>query len=331
MIPVVKLLDCFDDSSVSEFVLKVSKFPEIALLPSFHQNFPVHFVAQSVICQNNNFRLSVKLATANVTATSNTLSPNSISSIKKSQSISSSEKIYISSQKPFINQPKVQEIKPTPNTSSAEYVGRELTNTRSTDWVEYRFLLLPAILAFFTLIGMQIVLCSFWLPNSITDKIFAFFGKCRYKKESKLRTNHEIIHKDEIKNGDNMDQILKIYSSEDFMVTAQPQQYSCWSVLTSESVHSNKDQMSKQSYSSTDCLMVPKKITGSCVLTNHYSQSRCHDHQSQRETKSPPKDLAENSGEPIILHEATAICNCIIHADTDKIFNNPRNMSNLLN
>lgn len=45
-IKVIKLLDCFGNKSVTEFVLKVSRFPEIASLPSFHSEIPVYFVGE---------------------------------------------------------------------------------------------------------------------------------------------------------------------------------------------------------------------------------------------------------------------------------------------
>lgn len=36
-----------------------------------------------------------------------------------------------------------------------------------SDWSNYQFLLLPGSLALLTLVGMQIVLCTFWLPKSV--------------------------------------------------------------------------------------------------------------------------------------------------------------------
>ncbi|TPP59063.1 hypothetical protein FGIG_03850 [Fasciola gigantica] len=36
-----------------------------------------------------------------------------------------------------------------------------------SDWNNYRFLLLPGSLALLTLVGMQIVVCTFWLPKSV--------------------------------------------------------------------------------------------------------------------------------------------------------------------
>lgn len=45
-IKVIKLLDCFSNKSLNEFVLKVSRFPEITSLPSFDYNIPVHFIGR---------------------------------------------------------------------------------------------------------------------------------------------------------------------------------------------------------------------------------------------------------------------------------------------
>lgn len=70
---------------------------------------------------------------------------------------------------------------------------------QTIDWEEYKFLLVPAIFAFLTLIGIQVILCSFWLPNSIVNKFIAYFKKCKCKRASKDQSNqtcykHEIKH-----------------------------------------------------------------------------------------------------------------------------------------
>lgn len=44
---------------------------------------------------------------------------------------------------------------------------RTQRHDESSDWNNYRFLLLPGSLALLTLIGMQIVVCTFWLPKSV--------------------------------------------------------------------------------------------------------------------------------------------------------------------
>ncbi|VDP07095.1 unnamed protein product, partial [Schistosoma margrebowiei] len=72
-IKVIKLLDCFSNKSLNEFVLKVSRFPEITSLPSFDYNIPVHFIAHSFTCQKNNIRLSFKLANDYVNDKNNSL------------------------------------------------------------------------------------------------------------------------------------------------------------------------------------------------------------------------------------------------------------------
>lgn len=59
-----------------------------------------------------------------------------------------------------------------------------------SSWDNYRFLLLPGSLAFLTLVGMQIVVCTFWLPRSVKQ----YFRCCRRKTH-----RHEKL--DESKNG----------------------------------------------------------------------------------------------------------------------------------
>lgn len=55
---------------------------------------------------------------------------------------------------------------------------------------EYKVLLLPATLAFFTLISIQIILCGLWFSNSITQKLMKCFKKHKYKHHNvQLQTN----------------------------------------------------------------------------------------------------------------------------------------------
>ncbi|CAH8476466.1 unnamed protein product [Heterobilharzia americana] len=183
-IKVVKLLDCFDNKSVKEFVLKVSQFPEIVSLPIFRHNSPIHFVAQSVICQQNNFRLSATLASDNTTYSSSAITdPSSSPSLKLNNELNRASSYNFT--KGNINFP--------PN-SSSQYPNTDLYKPDGTDWKEYRFLLLPAILALFTLIGMQIVLCSFWLPNSIVDILLKCFSQCQHFTKHKTPTDLEAMH-----------------------------------------------------------------------------------------------------------------------------------------
>ncbi|KAH8854191.1 hypothetical protein KSF78_0001608 [Schistosoma japonicum] len=177
-IKVIKLLDCFGDKYASEFILKVSRFHEISSLPVFHHNLPIYFVAQSVICQTSNFRLSVKLASAHMNKSTVTISSSSISHIRSFELIG--EKSTTSNTLSNLHD-KSKIINSVSNASSTSYRNREfITNSEHVNWKEYRILILPATLAFFTLIGMQIVICSFWLPISVVNKFFKHFRKCKH-------------------------------------------------------------------------------------------------------------------------------------------------------
>ncbi|CAH8457669.1 unnamed protein product [Schistosoma turkestanicum] len=174
-IKVIKLLDCFGNKSVQEFVLKVSRFPEIVSLPSFHPQIPVYFVAQSVICQQNNFRLSVKLVSGNMT----NISYQNVTN-EETQTTKHSRKSDVTSSSSISSQLKTIEIQNHLNDTTDIFWNQEY-NTKQLNWIEYRFLLLPATLAFFTLISIQIVLCGFWFSNSITKKLINCFKKPNLK------------------------------------------------------------------------------------------------------------------------------------------------------
>ncbi|CAH8487975.1 unnamed protein product [Schistosoma rodhaini] len=183
---VIKLLDCFGNKSVTEFVLKVSRFPEIASLPSFHSEIPVYFVAQSVICQQNNFRLSVKLMSDNKTDVNN-----QIVTTEEMQTKKHSRKLDLFSNTSISSQLKTTQIQHHLNDSSNILRNQEYNTKQRSSWIEYRLLFLPATLAFFTLIGIQIVLCGFCFSNSITQKLIKCFKKCKHKHNNlELQTNH---------------------------------------------------------------------------------------------------------------------------------------------
>ncbi|KAK4472745.1 hypothetical protein MN116_003969 [Schistosoma mekongi] len=186
-IKVIKLLDCFGDKYASEFILKVSRFHEISSLPVFHHNLPIHFVAQSVICQTSNFRLSVKLASAHINTSTDTISSSPIPHIQSPELL---DKMPTTSNTSSYLHEKVRIMNSVLNVSSTPHINRHFTtNSQHVNWKEYRFLLLPATLAFFTLIGMQIVICSFWLPISVVNKFFKHFRKCKHLRMIKTLSN----------------------------------------------------------------------------------------------------------------------------------------------
>nr|CAH8827699.1 unnamed protein product [Trichobilharzia regenti] len=187
-IKVVKLLDCFGNDSVRDFVLKVSQFPEIASLPSFHYDIPVHFVAQSVICHNNNFRLSVRLSPPTITRVGDKLNNHFQPKIRY--------RLFNYSRKSSSNfnhalYGQVQNEGHKQNLSSSTYRTLRSNGKGRWAWAEYRFLLLPATLAFFTLVGMQIVLCGFWLSSSFTNKFQNCFNKSKSIKRQQPDSNHQ--------------------------------------------------------------------------------------------------------------------------------------------
>ncbi|KAK4472746.1 hypothetical protein MN116_003970 [Schistosoma mekongi] len=184
-IKVIKLLDCYGNKSVTEFILKVSRFPEIASLPSFHREIPVYFVAQSVICQQNNFRLSVKLMSDNMT----NITEQEVSS-KENQTIKHSSKFELFLNASSFSQTKTISTQNHLNNSSNIFWNPTHTMNEQIGWNEYRFLLVPATLAFFVLISIQIVLCGFWFSNSIIKQLIKCFKKCKCKHDLQLKVNH---------------------------------------------------------------------------------------------------------------------------------------------
>ncbi|CAH8443395.1 unnamed protein product [Schistosoma mattheei] len=192
----VNLLRGFLNKSLNEFVLKVSRFPEITSLPSFDYNIPVHFIAHSFTCQKNNIRLSFKLAKNSMNDKNNSLVSDVLKSfISETQLIGQNKSVSIVN-RTLQHHSKTKLVLETSVTyRNHTFIIKEQT----IDWEEYKFLLVPAIFAFLTLIGIQIILCSFWLPNSIVNKFIAYFKKCKCKRTSKDQSNqpcykHEIKH-----------------------------------------------------------------------------------------------------------------------------------------
>ncbi|CAH8830040.1 unnamed protein product [Trichobilharzia szidati] len=189
-IKVIKLLDCFGNDSIRDFVLKVSQFPEIASLPSFHYDTPVHFVAQSVICHNNNFRLSVRLSPPTITGVGDRPS-NHFQPKIRSRLFNYSRKSSSNLNSALYDQIQNEQEGWKQNLSSSTYRTPRSNGKERWAWTEYRFLLLPATLAFFTLVGMQIVLCGFWLSSSFTNKFQNCFNKSKHIKRPQPGSNHK--------------------------------------------------------------------------------------------------------------------------------------------
>ncbi|CAH8457718.1 unnamed protein product [Schistosoma turkestanicum] len=222
----IKLLDCFSKKSLNEFILKVSRFPEITSLPSFDYNTPVHFIDHPFTCQKNNFRLSFKLANNSVNNKINYSAFDVLKFPTSESQLTDHKKFVFSSNDTLQYHSKTELFLQTPITySNHTYIIKEVT----IDWKEYKFLFVSAIFAFLTLIGIQIILCSFWLPNSIVNKFSKYFKKCKRKRTHEFQLNH-IGYKYEIKslNVDNgISSMPKINSSNECSIVTNPHQCTC--------------------------------------------------------------------------------------------------------
>ncbi|CAH8481443.1 unnamed protein product [Heterobilharzia americana] len=322
---VIKLLDCFGNNSVREFVLKVSRFPEIASLPSFHYNFPVHFVAQSVICQNNNFRLSVKLAVTSMTANSENLNKQLQFGIDE-QARNHSRKSVSGLNTSFSNHLQNEQKSVAENASSSIRRNHEFISKERIVWNEYQFLLLPAALAFLTLIGMQIVLCGFWLSNSITSKFIQWFGRCGHSK--KLRP--EISHKNTrrklvgLNRKNEAEESRKLCELSSAKYTMSGKQCFCW--VTPAPLSKNNSQVMctiKQNYANANCLsnLSPLKDYDNInQILNQKPYDSCHRkhhcYQSPLSLKYLAKsnELKRCSFTQAIPDTSTVLCNHLYHS-----------------
>ncbi|RTG91050.1 uncharacterized protein DC041_0001068 [Schistosoma bovis] len=187
-IKVIKLLDCFGNKSVTEFVLKVSRFPEIASLPSFHSEIPVYFVDDPRVQLKCNKTLPIKVIKlldcfGNKSVTEFVLKVSRFPEIASLPSFHSEIPVYF-----VVDLFSNTSISPQLKTTQIHY---PLNDSSNLFWnQEYKVLLLPATLAFFTLISIQIILCGLWFSNSITQKLMKCFKKHKYKHHNvQLQTN----------------------------------------------------------------------------------------------------------------------------------------------
>ncbi|TPP59064.1 hypothetical protein FGIG_03851 [Fasciola gigantica] len=144
-----KLFECKQGKSNIDFILKVSQFSELSGAPQYLPGKPVFYVAQTPWCSEAN----MKLATIRET----------------------DKHMFIQGNKSLLkilkqNEPSTTNI--TTTKATVLHVKSPSNRDRSqlmepSDWSNYRFLLLPGSLALLTLLGMQIVVCTFWLPKSV--------------------------------------------------------------------------------------------------------------------------------------------------------------------
>ncbi|KAA0197496.1 hypothetical protein FBUS_06466 [Fasciolopsis buskii] len=185
-----KLFECKRKETNIDFILKVSRFSELAEAPHFLPGKPVLFIGRSTQppwCSVNN----VKLATIREDDRQMFAVINSkyqcfiIILASASDSLVNILPQTDKSDSPFGTTTNI--------TLTSATIPITQTNSQldeKSSWDNYRFLLLPGSLAFLTLVGMQIVVCTFWLPRSVKQ----YFRCCRRKTH-----RHEKL--DESKNG----------------------------------------------------------------------------------------------------------------------------------
>ncbi|CAH8457686.1 unnamed protein product [Schistosoma turkestanicum] len=312
-IKVTKLLDCFGDNYATEFILKVSRFHEISSLPVFHQKFPIHFLAQSVICQNSNFRLSVKLASTQTTTSTDTVSNDFVRNTKLTDHDEKSTTLNKSSY--FLVKPKITKF--ITNVSSSSYLNHDFTSTQQTNWKEYRFLILPATLAVFTLVGMQIVICSFWLPISGINKFFKHFRKCKRLQNSE--SHHE-------------SKTLKV-DNGNFKMTNQSL---CWSKPTQTAVNYCTKHALKRSFSNCYQLTTSNNQSERCKLLHQSYQSDFNRQKNQFQDLILLKSLIDrqdyfdrNINQPVLHETSNVSCNCF-HQQHQIIMQLNKNQTNIV-
>ncbi|CAH8479142.1 unnamed protein product [Schistosoma bovis] len=319
-IKVIKLLDCFGDNYATEFILKISRFHEISSLPVFHHELPIHFVAQSVICQNSNFRLSVKLASTHRTTSTDNVSNGSVTYIKKSNLTDHYEKSPTSNKSSYFHI-KRKIAKFVSNLSSNSHLNHDFSSTDQTTWKEYRFLILPATLAFFTLIGMQIVFCSFWLPISVINKFFKHFRQCKRLQKLKSQSNQK-IEQNETK--------TIIVCKENYQ---NQNQNLCWSIPTQRSMNSCTIYSMKKSFSNCNPYITSYNQSNDCKLINQNDQTNCHHENDQFQLLIPKKSLIDHydyCNQTDLYESPNVLCNCSYHQHQQIIMKLNKNHTNIL-
>ncbi|KER29331.1 hypothetical protein T265_13379, partial [Opisthorchis viverrini] len=152
-----QLMSCKQQERQTEFILKVSQFSELTHIPIFRPNNPVYFLAQPPYCEKHGMRIVVKLSTGK-------------NSENKTKAIDSQSEV------PTIQNSQIQNIK-------ANLQRRDGQN----NWVNYQIFLLPGVLALLTLVGMQLVICAFWIPPSFVQRLRHCFRRCcRTKKKNTM-------------------------------------------------------------------------------------------------------------------------------------------------
>ncbi|KAF8570637.1 hypothetical protein P879_05504 [Paragonimus westermani] len=106
--------------------------------------------AQNYLCRRMRMRLMVKLAS----------------------DVSAITDVSVESEKDIPNE------KLTSSSSDSEEIANVDQSVASNGLENYRFLLLPGSLALLTLVGMQVVVCAFWIPQSLTARVRCCRNRC---------------------------------------------------------------------------------------------------------------------------------------------------------
>lgn len=69
----------------------------------------------------------------------------------------------------LVNTAKKKENIPNDNDATTNKQ-KNVEQENNLHWESYSFLLLPGLLALFTLVGMQLVICAFWIPKSFAER-----------------------------------------------------------------------------------------------------------------------------------------------------------------
>ncbi|VDP69860.1 unnamed protein product, partial [Echinostoma caproni] len=146
---VQKLFECKRGEPNIDFILKVSQFSELAGAPHYLPGRPVLFIAQPPWCSTAN----MKLATIRET-------DQSLFTMKNNSLVNTTMSMASQTEDP-------DSLNSVPDSGKSLVNRNKIQIDEASDWSNYRFLLLPGSLALLTLVGMQIVLCTFWLPKSV--------------------------------------------------------------------------------------------------------------------------------------------------------------------
>ncbi|THD24056.1 hypothetical protein D915_005284 [Fasciola hepatica] len=130
-----KLLDCGDQRSGPDFILKVSQFSEISQIPTFHKNTVLYFLSQPEYCLQHRLKMAAYM-------------------------------YFAESETHLAGSPASKEDSQIPYSHSEHEEPDSFSSMRRDNnkavWTHYRFLFIPGILGLLTMIGLQAIICVLW-------------------------------------------------------------------------------------------------------------------------------------------------------------------------